>query len=90
MSNTPDFVFQVQDAERQLDAQCRELQSVCHDNITLSYETGVMEPYTRNFRQYLYGEGINGYGLTDLLQQMDRHLQEMASLTGYEENVAYY
>lgn len=90
MSNTPDFALQVEEAESQLNAQWQEVLSNWHDHVAGSYQTEVMEPYMKNFRQYLSGEGINGYGLTSLLQQMDNHLQEMASLTGYEENVAYY
>ena len=89
MSNTPDFVFQVEEAENKLNAKWQEVQGSWRDLVADSYRKGEMEPYMSNFQRYLSGEG-NGYGLTSLLQQMEIHLREMASLTGYEENVAYY
>lgn len=80
MNSIPDYAFQVQEAERKLKAEWMSVREGWHDSVAEGYNTGVMEPYLRNFRQYLTGEGINGYGLEQLLQQMDRHLQEMASL----------
>ena len=90
MSNIPDFVFQIQEVERNLNTKWQETQENWRDQTAESFQNGVMEPYSKNFRQYLTGEGLNGYGITDLMQQMDRHLQEMSSLTGYTEDVAYY
>lgn len=81
MSNTPDFMFQVQEVERDLKAEWLSAHKGWQDSVAEGFNSGVMEPYLRNFQQYLTGEGINGNGLHHLLQQMDKHLQEMATLT---------
>ena len=90
MNNIPDFVLQVEEAEHQLNGYWQEVRNGWCDPVSESYRTGVMEPYILNFRQYLSGEGISGLGLTSLLQQMDNHLQEMSTLTGYAESVTYF
>ena len=87
MSNTPDFVLQIQEVERNLNAKWQTVQESWRDQVAESYKTGVMEPYAKNFNQYISGEGISGYGVAELLQQMNKHLQEMSSLTGYTEEV---
>lgn len=81
MSNIPDFALQVQEIEGNLKAEWQSVQEGWQDSVAEGFNMGVMEPYMRNFRQYLTGEGISGYGLVQLLQQMENHLQDMASLT---------
>lgn len=81
MSNIPDFVIQVHEVEQNLKSEWESVQNGWQDNVAEDFGKGVMEPYMRNFQQYLTGEGINGYGLEQLLQQMDKHLQDMESLT---------
>ena len=81
MSNIPDFVHQVQEVELKLQAEWQSVQAGWQDSVAERFNEGVMVPYTKNFRQYISGEGISGYGLEQLLQQMERHLQDMASLT---------
>lgn len=81
MSNIPDFVHQVQEVEQKLHAEWQSVQAGWQDSVAERFKEGVMVPYTKNFRQYITGEGIGGYGLEQLLQQMERHLQDMASLT---------
>lgn len=81
MSNTSDFVQQVQEVEQQLKTEWQSLQEGWQDCVAVGFNEGVMVPYLKIFQQYLSGEGINGYGLEQLLQQMDKHLQDMASLT---------
>lgn len=80
MSNIPDFVVQVQQVEQNLRNEWQSVQNDWKDSVAESFNNGVMEPYMRNFPQYITGEGISGYGIEQLLQQMDRHLQEMDSL----------
>lgn len=82
MSTIPDFVNQVQAVERKLRAEWQTVHEGWQDSVAEGFKTGVMEPYMRNFQQYLTGQGIGGYGLEQLLQQMDRHTQEMTALTG--------
>lgn len=81
MSNIPDFALQVQEVEGKLKAEWQSVKEGWQDSVAEGFNVGVMEPYMRNFRQYLTGEGISGYGLEQLLQQMDNHLQDMTSLT---------
>lgn len=81
MIGSPDFVLQVQEVERKLQAEWQTVQEGWQDSVADGFNNGVIIPYMRNFRQYLTGEGISGYGLEHLLQQMDSHLQEMESLT---------
>lgn len=80
MSNIPDFVSQVQDVERKLKAEWQSVQEGWQDSVAERFNEGVMVPYSKNFQQYITGEGITGYGLEQLLQQMERHLQDMSSL----------
>lgn len=87
MSNTPDFVLQIQEVEHSLSTKWQEVQTGWRDQVAERYKTGVMEPYSKNFNQYISGEGISGYGVAEMLQQIQKHLQEMASLTGYAEDV---
>lgn len=81
MSAIPNFVGQVQEIERNFNTEWQSVQEVWQDSVADGFNEGVIVPYTQNFRQYITGEGINGYGLERLLQQMSQHLQEMESLT---------
>ena len=80
MSNIPDFPYRVQEIERNLQAEWLSVQEGWQDSVAEGFNNGVMIPYMRNFQQYLTGQGISGCGLEQLLQQMERHLQEMESL----------
>ena len=81
MSAIPNFVGQVQEIERNFNTEWQSVQEVWQDSVADGFNEGVIVPYTQNFRQYITGEGINGYGLERLLQQMSQHLQEMESHT---------
>lgn len=89
MSNIPDFVLQIQEVERNLKAHWQVVQEDWRDSAAESFKDDVMEPYTRNFHQFITGEGIKGYGVDKLLQQMDKHLQEMERLSGIPANLAF-
>ena len=80
MSTIPDFVYQVQDVEQKLQAEWQSVQNSWQDIVAEGFNEGTMEPYMRNFQQYLTGDGISGLGLEQLLIQMDKHLNDMASL----------
>lgn len=77
----PDFVHQVQDVEQRLKSEWQTVQQDWQDSVAEGFDNGVMVPYMKNFHQYVTGEGISGFGLERLLQQMDTHLQQMDSLT---------
>ncbi len=89
MSNIPDFVLQIQEVERNLKAEWQLVQEDWRDQVAERFNSGIMEPYSLNFQKYITGEGIKGYGVDQLMQQMDKHLQEMARLTGISEDVAF-
>lgn len=78
--NTPNFVHQVQEVEERLESEWQTVRQGWRDSVAEGFNDGVMIPYMRNFQQYLTGEGISGYGLEQLLQQMERHMQEIDSL----------
>lgn len=80
MINNQNFILQVQETERALAAEWQTVQQGWQDNVAEGFNNGVLIPYMRNFQQYLSGEGLSGYGLEQLLQQMDKHQQEMKSL----------
>lgn len=80
MSNTPDFVRQVQEVEQRLISEWQTVREGWQDCVAESFNEGVLLPYSRNFQQYITGEGIAGYGLEQLLRQMECHLQDMESL----------
>ena len=81
MNNSPDFVLQVNEVEQKLKTEWHSTQEGWQDSVAEGFNEGVMVPLLKNYQQYLSGEGITGFGLEQLLQQMERHLQEMASLT---------
>lgn len=89
MSNIPDFVLQVQEVERNLKAKWQLVQEDWRDAAAESFNKDIMEPYSDNFRKYITGEGIKGYGLDKLVQQMDKHLQDMEKLTSISANFAF-
>ena len=89
MSNIPDFVLQIQEVERNLKAQWNLVQDDWRDGASESFMNDIMEPYNRNFQQYITGNGIKGYGVDQLVQQMDKHLQDMEKLTGVPADFAF-
>lgn len=89
MSNIPDFVLQVQEAERNLKAQWQIVQKDWHDEAAKSFNENIMDIYCWNFGQYITGKDIKGYGIDKLMQQMDKHMQDMSKLTGISANVAF-
>lgn len=80
MSTIPDFVYQVQETEHNLNSEWQCVHEAWQDIVAEGFREGTMEPYMRNFQQYLTGDGISGLGLEQLLIQMDKHLNDMASL----------
>lgn len=77
----PDFVSQVHNIEQKLESEWQTVQQGWQDAVAQRFNDEVMAPYMLNFRQYITGNGISGYGLEQLLQQMNQHQQKMDSLT---------
>lgn len=80
MSNIPDYVSGVQDVEQKLKTEWLSVQDGWRDSVAERFREEIMEPYMRNYQQYISGDGFNGFGLEQLLQQMEKHLQDMASI----------
>lgn len=89
MKNIPDFVLQVQEVERNLKAHWRVLQDEWQCDAARRFNSNIIDPYTDNFKHYIKGDKIKGLGLDKLLQQMDKHLQDMEQLTGVPADVAF-
>lgn len=80
MSSIPDFVSQVQEVEQKMNTEWLSVQAVWQDCVAERFREEELEPYMQKFQQYITGEGFKGYGIERLLQQMDKHLQDMAPL----------
>jgi len=87
MINPQEFTLRVQEVEHDLNAKWQLAQEDWRDLAAEQFKTNIMEPYSRNFQQYISGEGISGYGLTELMLQIDKYLNEMSLLSGYAEDV---
>lgn len=89
MSNIPDFVLQIQEAEGNLKGLWQIVQSDWRGATADSFKEWIIEPYCDNFHQYITGEGIKGLGVDQLVQHMDKHMQDMSRLSGVSEDVAF-
>lgn len=89
MSNIPDFVLQIQEIERNLKATWEVVHDDWRDESAQSFNDDVMPIYLSNFSRYITGNNLTGYGVDELMQQMDKHLQDMAELTGISEDVQF-
>lgn len=83
MNTTPNFALQVQETEKKLQSEWQTVREGWKDKVSEDFNIRVMEPYMRNFQQYVTGEGISGYGVEQLVQQMEKHMQDMDSVAGY-------
>ena len=89
MSNIPDFVLQIQEAERNLRARWKVTQNDWRGGAADSYNENVMEPYFRYFYRYVKGEDLKGYGVDELMKQMDKHMKDMEEITGIPANFSF-
>lgn len=89
MGNIPDFVLQIQEVERNLKATWQVVQEDWRDKSSENFGNWIMVPYTKNFSQYITGDGISGLGVDDLMKQMDKHLSDMERLSGVSQDVQF-
>lgn len=89
MSNIPDFVQQIQEIERNLKAQWNVTRQIWLDQQAERFDESVMQPFCQNFQDYITGNNLTGYGVDELVKRMDKHLQDMSSLTGVPANYAF-
>lgn len=96
MSNIPDFVMQVQEVQRQLEAQCEVTADDWRDDVKQRFYDNYINAYGEKLRLYIQGgcgtfslSGISGKGLNDLLIFLDEQMQKMGSLTGVSADVSF-
>ena len=90
MSNIPDFVMQVQEIQRQIDAQCDVTAQDWKDAVQKRYYDNYIDTYKETIELYIHGgSGIVGMGLNELLVFLDEQMQKMERLTGVPAEVTF-
>ena len=83
MSNIPDFAMQVQEVQRQIEAQSDVTAQDWKDAVQQRYYDNYMNAYKEKMELYIHGgSGISGKGINDLLVFLDEQMQKMEQLTG--------
>lgn len=91
MSNIPDFVMQVQEVERQIEAQADVTSQDWKDNVQNRYYEKFIAPYSQYLNTYIHGgTGMSGKGINELLVYMDEQMQKMEQLSGVPAEVTFY
>ncbi len=90
MSNIPDYVLQVQEVERQIEAQSAATAEDWKDAVQERYYTNFMDAYREKIELYIYGGmGMTGKGLNDLLVFLDKKMQEMEAVSGVPADLTF-
>lgn len=90
MSNIPDFAMQVQEVQRQIEAQSDVTAQDWKDAVQQRYYDNYMNAYKEMMELYIYGgSGISGKGINDLLVFLDEQMQKMEQLTGVPADVTF-
>lgn len=90
MSNIPDFAMQVQEVQRQIEAQCDVTAQDWQDAVQKRYYDNYINAYKENMELYIHGgSGISGKGINDLLVFLDEQMQKMEELTGVPADVTF-
>lgn len=90
MSNIPDFAMQVQEVQRQIEAQCDVTAQDWKDAVQKRYYDNYMNAYKENMELYIHGGyGISGKGINELLVFIDEQMQKMEALTGISSDVTF-
>lgn len=83
MSNIPDFAMQVQEIERQIEAQCNVTAEDWKDAVQKRFYDNFINAYKEKLELYIHGGfGMSGKGINDLLIFLDEKMQEMETHTG--------
>ncbi|MCM1177771.1 MAG: hypothetical protein NC308_05960 [Clostridium sp.] len=90
MGNIPDFVMQVQEVERQIEAQCDVTSKDWNDPVQRRFYDTYIDTYQKTFRLYIHGgTGIMGKGLNELLLFIDSKMSEMEKISGVPADLAF-
>lgn len=90
MSNIPDFAMQVQEVQRQIEAQSDVTAQDWKDAVQKRYYDNYMNAYKEKMELYIHGgSGISGKGINELLVFLDEQMQKMEKLTGVPADVTF-
>lgn len=90
MSNIPDFAMQVQEVQRQIEAQSDVTAQDWKDAVQQRYYGNYMNAYKEKMELYIHGgSGISGKGINELLVFLDEQMQKMEELTGVPADVTF-
>lgn len=90
MSNIPDFAMQVQEVQRQIEAQSDVTAQDWKDAVQKRYYDNYMNAYKEKMEFYIHGgSGISGKGINELLVFLDEQMQKMEVLTGVPADVTF-
>lgn len=83
MSNIPDYAMQVQEIERQIEAQCDVTAEDWKDAVQKRFYDNFISAYKEKLELYIHGgSGMSGKGINDLLIFLDEKMKEMEAHTG--------
>ena len=90
MSNIPDFAMQVQEVQRQIEAQSDVTAQDWKDAVQQRYYDNYMNAYKEKMELYIHGGSeISGKGINDLLVFLDEQMQKMEQLTGVPADLTF-
>ena len=90
MSNIPDFAMQVQELERQIEAQCDVTAEDWKDSVQKRFYDSFISAYKEKLELYIHGgSGMSGKGINDLLIFLDEKMQEMEAHTGIPADITF-
>jgi len=90
MSNIPDFAMQVQEVQRQIEAQSDVTAQDWKDAVQKRYYDNYIDAYKEKMGLYIHGgSGISGMGINDLLVFLDEKMQKMEELTGVPADITF-
>lgn len=90
MNNIPDFAMQVQEIERQIEAQSEVTAGDWKDDVRKRYYDNYVNQYKEKLELYIHGgSDMTGKGINDLLVFLNEKMQEMEGLTGISADVSF-
>ena len=90
MNNIPDFAMQVQEVQRQMEAQSDVTAQDWKDSVQRRYYDTHIKPYKEKLEMYIHGGTyMSGKGINDLLVFLNEKMQKMEELTGVPADVQF-
>ncbi len=90
MSNIPDFAMQVQEIERQIEAQSDVTAEDWKDAVQKRFYDNFINAYKKKLELYIHGGlEMTGKGINELLMFLDEKMQEMEAHTGFSSDFTF-